>query len=395
MRVDVHATKTVRRLSGTASESGLLRPGFCLLMLVAVLLPSPSSAESPAAEQTLSQEAPTQSATVAPAVTPPSPDGSGTMPANPPQEGQAPAEQNRQDGAQPQAPTPPEEPTMVDTIHAGISKSILATSSWLDSFFYDPRYAAEENRTRAIFRYDIFDESHQRISAKARVLFKVVLPQMKNKAHLIIAGDPDEQTEEQTEAGVTAPSRPDASKDRNVSSSLGYFFKSNERRNISARMGLRYRNGHFVLFVRPHYRVLYDMGSWKLRFTQEVPYWTDKGWESLTAVDLERQFKNQFFFRTSLVGHWYEDRNGYFYSLIFSFIQPLSPRRALHYDWTNDFQTRPDRLQQIAVSVRYRQLIWKDWLYFDIAPQMRFPRNRVFDFVPGILFRIEMLFGKY
>jgi hypothetical protein len=326
------------------------------------------------------------------------------MPANPPQEGQAPAEQNRQaaptsspkqDEAQPQAPAPPEEPSMVDTIHAGISKGVLATSQWLDSFFYDPRYAVEENTTRAILRYDVFDESHQRISAKFRTQFVLVLPQLKNKANLVIAGDPDEQTADQTIVPENVSTKT-LEQNRTASAGLGYFFKSDERRNISARVGLRYRNGHFVLFIRPHYRVLYKLDSWSLRFTQEFPYWTDTKWESLTVVDLERVIANKFFFRSSLIGHWYETVPGYLYSVVFALSQPLSPRRALSYEWTNNFQTKPnDVLQEVVLAVRYRQELWRKWLYGEIAPQARFPRARDFDLVPGILFRVEMQFGKY
>lgn len=298
--------------------------------------------------------------------------------------------------------TTPEERTVGDAIQAGISKSILASSMWLDSFFYDPRYAAEENRTRAIVRLEAFLEEDAHWDLRTRVQLKLVLPQLKNKAHLVVAGDPDEQTEEQAEAGVTAPPRPEANKERNVSSSLGYFFRSTDRVNISARVGVRYRHGDVVVFVRPHYRVLYDINGWALRLTQEIPYWTDAGWASLTAVDLEREFTNKFFLRTSLVGNWYEDVNGYFYSAVFSLRQPLSPRRALQYEWTNSFQTRPNnRLMEVLLAVRFRQRLWRDWLYYEIVPQARFPRERPevqnfheFDLVPGIMFRIEMFFGK-
>lgn len=397
---DVHATGTLHRPLGTASRSHVFHLSSWLLLLIAVLLPPPAFAESPAAEQAVVPGAPAQSGTPPAVETSSRPEeSSGT--ATPPQSGQAAPEQ-------PQGAAPPEEPTVADTIHAGISKGILASATWLDSFFYDPRYAAEENRTRTIVRFEAFDEEDARVSFKTRVQIKLVLPQLKNKAHLVLAGDPDEQTEEQTAAGVTTVSRPEQSTDRSLSSSLGYFFKSDEKRNISARMGVRYRHGHIVTFVRPHYRVLYKLEPWSLRFTQEVPYWTDVGWEALTAVDLEREFTNKLFFRSSLVGHWYDDIHGYFYSTVFSLVQPLSPRRALHYDLNIDFRTRPvhvlqetefsaryRRLSEIKFSVRYRQLLWKDWLYVDIAPQMRFPRNRGFDLVPGILFRIEMFFGKY
>jgi hypothetical protein len=69
---------------------------------------------------------------------------------------------------------------------------------------------------------------------------------------------------------------------------------------------------------------------------------------------------------------------------------------VLQYEWINNFETRPrnQAVEYLAV-VRYRQKIWRDWLFYEIAPQARFPRDRDFDFTPGILFRLEMIFGRF
>jgi hypothetical protein len=47
------------------------------------------------------------------------------------------------------------------------------------------------------------------------------------------------------------------------------------------------------------------------------------------------------------------------------------------------------------MSVRYRQRILRDWLFYEIIPQVSFPRERDFEATPGILLRLEMLFGHY
>jgi hypothetical protein len=44
---------------------------------------------------------------------------------------------------------------------------------------------------------------------------------------------------------------------------------------------------------------------------------------------------------------------------------------------------------EVVLAVRYRQRLWKDWLYAEIAPQVRYHRDRNFDNIPGILFRLE------
>lgn len=315
----------------------------------------------------------------------------------PPQEDRSnPTEKPDAAGTEPPAPPAPEDQTFIDIIHAGISRSILSSSEWLDSFFYDPRYAAEENRTRMVMRVDAFDEEDRHTDISTHFQFKIRLPQLKNKAHIIISGNPDEESGDEQAAGTTGPLRFEQRQDRNVSTSAGYFFKSDARRNVNARVGVRYRNGEFVVFVRPHYRILHTVGAWSLRFTQEFPWWSDTKWQSLTAIDLERALRSDLFLRTSFIGTWTDDLHGYSYQVITSVTRPLSARRAIGCDLSSRFASRPNHhLEEIGAVVRYRQRIWRDWVYYELAPQMRFPRDRGFDLVPGLLFRLEMFFGKY
>jgi hypothetical protein len=315
-------------------------------------------------------------------------------------------------------PLGPPGPTILDTLQASISKNLLQSSQWLDSFFYDPRFAAEENETRAALRYEGFIEEHARLAFKTKVQLVLVLPQLKNKAHLVIAGDPSENNPNQLGQPLLPPP---IGTNRSTTAALGYELLSDEVQNINAKLGLRYRNGHLVVFVRPHYRRLYHLEEgWDLRFTQEFPYWTDTKWSSSTTIDLERPFGKEYFFRASLNGSWYEEQPGYTYGLLFSLTQPLSSTSAMSYDLGGSFQTgapnatqkvlfpgQPpgglglrsdhgahDILVTVAVDTRYRQRFWRDWLYFDITPQVRFPRDRRFNPVPGILFGLEAQFGK-
>jgi hypothetical protein len=289
----------------------------------------------------------------------------------------------------------PAGPTFLDTLQAGITKNILQSSQWLDSFFYDPRYAAEENETRAVVRYESFIENHAHWTFKTKVKFVLILPQLKNKVNIIVAGDPDEDSPSKPGQGLLTSPTPVGNTDRDTTAALGYLFRSDERRNISAKVGIRYRNGHIVSFIRPHYRRLYHLEGWDLRFTQEFPYWTDTKWSSSTTVDLERPLGDTFFFRASLNGSWYEKLPGYYYGLVFSLSQPLSTTSALSYDLGASFQTGAhDVLQTVVAATRYRQRFWRDWMYFDIAPQVRFPRDRRFNPVPGILFGLELQFGQ-
>lgn len=289
----------------------------------------------------------------------------------------------------------PAGPTFLDTIQADISKELLQSARWLDSFFYDPRYTAVVNETSAVVRFEGFIEDHARWTFKPKVKLRLRLPQLKYKTRITLAVDANEDNPSKPGQSLLTLPAQDENADRNTSAALGYHIKSSERRDFIFKLGLRYRGGHFVSFIRPYYRRLYHLEGWDLRFTQEFPYWTDIKWSSSTTVDLERPLGDTFFFRTTLNGTWYEKQLGYYYGLIFSLSQPLSTTSALSYDLGGSFQTGAhDVLQEVVVATRYRQRFWRDWMYFDLTPQVRFPRDRRFNPVPGILFGLEMQFGQ-
>jgi len=305
------------------------------------------------------------------------------------------AEETKKEPAESSETDPSEEEGITDAVHATISRGVLATAEWLDSFFDDERFAAEDNRTRIKLRIDTFFEDEAPVDVKTKMRLQLSLPRLKRKGRLLITGDPDEGTGEPGTPGETIPDQATGDETRDMTASVLYDHKATVKRNARLRAGVRYRDGSPVVFVAPRYRRLFKLEPWAFRFTQEVPWYTDIGWQSKTRFDLERQFRNKLFFRTTADGFWTEEANGYFYGLSFYLRQPLSTRRALEYEWNNYFHTRPEnKLEELVLRVRFRQKIWRDWLFYELAPQCRFSRERDFAMVPGILFRIEVVFGR-
>ena len=286
-----------------------------------------------------------------------------------------------------------EEEGMIDEVHKRMSRRILATANWLDSFFGDELFEAEENRTRVRIRLDSFAEDEEGTDLSVDFNLRVALPQAENRLYLIISGDEDDDlaADDTLEDIIEGDAE-----DSDLTTSLRYFIKSTVRENISMRVGFRFRDEHFVTILEPRYRYYLNLDPWSVRFTQRVRYQTDKGWDERTRIDFERQLQKKYFFRTTLQGEWFEKEDGFFYALGFSLFHPLDLTRALQYEWSNAFQTQPANVLDVSIfKVRYRQRFWRDWLFFEVAPQISWPRERDYEFVSGILLRFEMYFGKY
>jgi hypothetical protein len=289
-----------------------------------------------------------------------------------------------------------------DVLHREISRRLLTTAVWLDSFFEDERFTREENRSYIRTRYDVFQEERSGATYRPTFNIRLALPQLEHKTHLIISAEsPEPAANVPAPAGTTGNpagttgDRISPTDERNVTTSLHYIIRSNEEESSIVRTGAQFSHGSPVLFIAPRYRHFIPLTTWDFRITQEAVYKTDTKWQVDTLFDLERQLPRGLFFRTSVGGSWIDGTNGYFYSLSFSLRQLIDPKHALDYAWINSYQTRPvNELAEILFSVRYRQNLWRDWFFFEVAPQLRFPRSGNFDGLPGILFRFEVYFGR-
>jgi len=285
---------------------------------------------------------------------------------------------------------------LVDTLHGGISRGFLTSATWLDSFFGDERYEAEINRSYLKVRFDAFREGSTGMDyRRPNFDLRLVLPQLRKKTRLVISGDPNDR-DDATPAQPGGPGTNIAqTPERNLTTSLQYFPVETNRSNFSLRAGVKLHNGKLAVLAGPRYRYLVPLDPWALRFTQEFVWSTDQRWQSRTTFDFERTLPNDLFFRMTLEELWSENVIGYPYALSFLLRQPLDHNRAIQYEWVNSFQTHPtNELDEELLVFRFRQRFWRDWLFLEIAPQLRFSRDRAFEFTPGILFRLEMVFGN-
>jgi hypothetical protein len=309
-----------------------------------------------------------------------------------PHPGQPSSEQKQPEQEAPKKPAEEQiETTIFDVLHGWTSRSILSSATWLDSFFGDQRYLAEYNQSYIRVRYNVFLEQGSPWLRRPELQIRVVLPQLKERTHLEFAGTPQETT------GLTATEAPSAgdpfadAEDRNVTAAVSQLLRDTNRVNFIVRAGLKWHSGGPVVILGPRFRMLFPLNHWNLRFVEEVILRNDNGWAAKTTFDLERPLPHDLFFRATNDWIQADHMRGFIYDFIFSLAHPLSPKKVLEYEWVNIFQTQPvNALTEVALRMRYRQRIWRDWLFFEAAP-----RDRSFEATPGILFRIEAMFGHY
>ena len=279
-----------------------------------------------------------------------------------------------------------EETTAADDTHKAVSQSINHAARWIDSFFDDETYIAEDATTTLRVSQGVFLERGESPRYKTRVNVKIRVPQLKHRLSIFAGGEADD--ENTSDAPIT--SIQDTTND--PFAGVQYFAKVTKKTNLSLTAGVKFDSAE--LFIGPRLRHTLSLGSWNLRFIQRVRWFTDNGWEVPTRLDLETLLDDDLFFRNTLEGRWREQDDGYRYEIRPTLVQRLANRKAVEYQWSTVFKTRPHhRLEQSVASIRFRRRIWRKWLFYEIDPQIAFRNDADFDPKAGLTVALEIVFG--
>jgi len=281
---------------------------------------------------------------------------------------------------------PPSDYNTVDRVQRSISENINSAAQWIDSFFDDDRFIAEDATTKVRLSESVFLEHGDSPEYKTKVSLSIKIPKTKKKLRVFVASEDDtnktpdalfnrvEDSEETSAAGVQ------------------YFAKASKKRNLSLTTGIKLDSTEF--FIGPRYRRTFKFDTWQLRFTQRVRWLSRKGWEATTRFDYERLLGEKLFFRHTVEGRWRDEDEGYQYEIRPSLVQQLRSKKPIEYQWNNLFKTSPNhRLDSSVLLVRYRRNLKRKWLFYEINPQIAMRNDEDFEPKAGITFQLEVVFG--
>ncbi len=273
-----------------------------------------------------------------------------------------------------------------DRVQQSISESLNGAARWVDSFFDDERYIAEDATTKLRLRQSLFLEHGESPEHKTRVGLSLRVPRTKKRLRLFVGSD-----EETSKTPDTLFDRIE-SRDDQSAAGVQFFAKSTARQNLSLTTGVKLDS--LELFVGPRYRFTVLLDDWQLRFTQRLRWFTRKGWESTTRFDFEHLLNDRLFFRHTVEGRWREKDDGYQYEIRPSLIQQLHSRKAIEYQWNTLFKTRPNhRLESSVLRMRYRRNFFRPWLFYEVNPQLAVRNDEDFRPKLGITLQVEIVFG--
>lgn len=262
-------------------------------------------------------------------------------------------------------------------------------SGGIDSFFVD-RFFNEDvtdiagGGSQARFSFFTRREFGYPVDYKFGVSLKVELPHTNNRLNLLLKSE-DEDVRE----GDLLESPENAT----YSSALRFIIRESELWSASIDAGVRWGLPPDP-FWRAKARRPFYFDHWNFRITQEINYYTQNGYGSITDLRFDRPFttrrllrletrseyllNNDYFNITYGGGVYHEINHLYAYAVL---------GRA-----TGDNQYGAT-FDQYEVGVRVRRRVFRDWMFAELHPQYNWTRENRWKPTPVLMFRLQAEFG--
>ena len=243
--------------------------------------------------------------------------------------------------------------------HAAITQRLQETASWLDSFFGDER--EDEELASSNLRFGVSNTFLELEAAKTGHFLrgKVVLPRLERRVQLVFEGTDDGSLSD------TA--------DQEASSSIRYTIKDTKKKKLSLSTGFRGGLTDPHIFTRLRLSKKINRGDWLTRVTPSLIYDTRDGWEANLRIDNEYEIGENFFFRSTTQPIWADREVGLILKQNFTVFRRLSSLRWLAFEWLNELvNDEHNKLEITQLRLRHRRAIWRDKMFLEFAPGLRF-----------------------
>lgn len=285
--------------------------------------------------------------------------------------------------------------TSIDAQRDYLSGRIVGFATDIDRFFGNDRNYQESNKS--VVQLDLVRATgyggDRKLVLSARA--NLNLPSTEKKLHLLIESNPDQNTSGEPTATQTTAINNQVSGPQSYGLALRYEKVKEELKamHISADAGLKFQGIHINPFMRARSSYSVPWDTWRLKAAQSVYWFNTIGLGETTQVDLEHVISEPVLFRATSNATWLHDKQNFDLRQDLSVYQTLNERTALLYQLSAMGVSNPQvQLTEYVASVFYRYRLHREWVFFELSPQIIFPKVNNFNGSFALTMRLEMLF---
>jgi len=283
--------------------------------------------------------------------------------------------------------------TAIDAQRDYVSGKFVGIATGIDRFFGDERNYQESNKsllqmnlTRVI---GYGGARNYVLSGRA----KVDLPTTEKRFRVVLETNPDKNiTGEQTQGKPVLLDKVAAPESYAVAAR---FEKARESVwHFSTDAGLKFQSG-LTPFARIRGSYSVPMYQWRLKVAESIFWFNTIGVGETTQLDFERPISEPMLFRASTNASWLRDKHNFDLRQDFSIYHTLDERTALLYQVAAIGVSEPQvQVTEYVALLLYRYRLHREWMFFELSPQLHFPKVKNFESSPQLNLRLEMLFDE-
>ena len=285
----------------------------------------------------------------------------------------------------------------IDTPRDYLSGKIVSFATDIDRFFGNDRNYQESNKS--VVQLDLARMTgyggDRKLVLSARA--NLNLPSTEKKLHLLIESNPDQNI-----TGEPAPNQNTAinnqvSGPQSYGLALRYEKVKEELKalHISADAGLKFQGININPFMRARSSYSIPFETWRLKAAESVYWFNTIGAGETTQVDLEHFLSEPVLFRATSNATWLNNKQNFDLRQDLSVYQTLNERTALLYQVSAIGVSNPQvELTEYVAQILYRYRLHREWIFFELNPQVIFPKVNNFNSSFALTMRLEMLFDE-
>jgi hypothetical protein len=284
---------------------------------------------------------------------------------------------------------------VVDAPHAAMSNVLESALRRVDGLFsgnrnYDARTGSYVDIGLRGIMYRSGDETNA-LSLISRV--KINLPMTNDKLQVVLARDIANVivSESQRDAEVAAGQIP---ADNNPYLGLRALMVDTLSLHLSATAGLRVRNGPDP-FARLRVERIFSAGDWRIPLSETLLWRRSEETSATTQVGFLRPAGKDSFVSFYSTATWRQVTGSFDLGQFLTYTHKIDLRSLYSGEIGVLGQTDPyTRATAYSIALRYRRQIHRDWLLFEVRPQLVYPRDHDFRPIPSLTLQLEMYLGQ-
>ena len=270
---------------------------------------------------------------------------------------------------------------------------VESLGQWADRTLSGATHNLPNNRSYLRLGFATESEYGKLAQFEPEARFRLDIPTTRRKLRLVIESESEELIpleERQRYRQLTEPDRTDTQ----ATGALRYLSQVGDAINLSNDIGARLRfppDAFWRATAEKRWRAGED---WVLNAQQRVYYYHQDGWGARTWFGAGRPVGNGWDIRLSSELEWIHRERKFVAAQIFSTYKRLNNRSTISPRVGVLGESQPSwRTTSAFADLTWRYRLYGNWLFAELIPAVRFPREESFKDRVSVVFRIEMFFS--